>query len=140
MSAEENKAVIRRYMTAVDAGDVNCLDEFLAPNFVSHNPFVAGVPPTRDGGKEAFLLFVRATPGYHTVDDLIAEGDKVAARITGYGTHEAELLGIPATHKAITMSGIVIWRLAGGKIVEHWAQVDLFGLLQQLGVVSTPTG
>jgi predicted ester cyclase len=127
-------------MTAVDAGDVNCLDEFLAPNFVSHNPFVAGVPPTRDGGKEAFRLFLRATPGYHIVDDLIAEADKVAARITGYGTHEAELLGIPATHKAITMSGIVIWRLAGGKIVEHWAQVDLFGLLQQLGVVPTPTG
>ncbi len=96
------------------------------------------MPPTRDGGKEALRLFLRATPGYHTVDDLIAERDKVVARITGYGTHEAELLGIPATHKAITMSGIVIWRLAGGKIVEHWAQVDLFSLLQQLGVVPTP--
>jgi steroid delta-isomerase-like uncharacterized protein len=140
MSAEENKALIRRYMEAVDAGDVNCLDEFLAPDFVSHNPFLPGVAPTRDGAKEAFRLFLRATPGYHTIDDLIAEGDKVAARITGYGSHEAELLGIPPTHQAITMSGIVIWRLAGGKIVEHWAQLDLFGLLQQLGVVPTPTG
>ncbi len=138
MSAEENKALIRRYMEAVDTGDVNRLDEFIAPDFVSHNPFLPGVPPTLDGAKEAFRIFLRATPGYHTVDDLIAEGDKVAARITGYGTHDGDLLGSPATHKEIKMSGIVVWRLAGGKIVEHWAQVDLLGLLHQIGAVPTP--
>jgi steroid delta-isomerase-like uncharacterized protein len=140
MSAEENKALIRRYLKAVDAGDVNCLDEFLAPDFVSHSPLLPGMPPTLDGVKQAFRIFLRATPGYHTVDDLIADGDKVTARITGYGTHEAELLGIPETHKAIKMSGIAVWRIAGGKIVEHWAEIDLLGLLQQLGVVPTPAG
>ncbi|HEX9567041.1 MAG TPA: ester cyclase, partial [Thermoplasmata archaeon] len=68
------------------------------------------------------------------VDELIAEGDKVVARITGYGTHEADFLGIPRTGKEIKMSGIVIWRIRAGKIVEHWAQNDTLGLMQQLGV------
>jgi len=80
------------------------------------------------------MMFKTATPGYHTVDDLIAEGDKVAGRITGYGTHEGELLGTPPTRKQIRMSGIVIWRIKNGKIVEHWAQNDTLGLMQQLGV------
>jgi len=139
MSAEENKALIRRYMEAVDTGDVNCLDGFFAPDFVAHKPF-PGMLPGLEGAKQIFRLFLQATSGCHTVDDLIAECDKVAARITGYGTHEGELLGIPATHKEIKQSGIVIWRLAGGKIVEHWAQVDMLGLLQQPGALPSPAG
>ena len=135
MSAEANKALIRRYFEAIDTKNVDIVDEFVAPNFVAHSPF-PGTSPDRDGAKQAFNIFLTATPdGYHTVDDLIAEGDKVLARITGYGTHTGELLGIPPTGKQIMATGIAIWRIADGKIVEHWSEVDTLGLLQQLGVV-----
>src|SRR2546427_534307 len=79
-----------------------------------------------------------STPGYHTVDVLLAEGDMVAGKVTGYGTHEGELLGIPRTGKKIQMSGIVIWRIRNGKIIEHWGQNDTLGLLQQLGALPPP--
>ncbi|GBD16891.1 Aklanonic acid methyl ester cyclase DauD [bacterium HR26] len=138
MSAEENKALIRRFFEAIDhackAGNADILDEFLAPDFVEHNPF-PGIPPTRDGWKQAFMSFVAGAPGYHIVEDLIAEGDKVAGRITAYGKHEGDLFGIPATGKEIRMTGMAIWRIADGKIVEHWHETDQLGLLQQLGVI-----
>jgi len=133
VTAEANKALIRRYFEAVDKGDPDVLEEFFAKDFVSHDP-LPGVSGDLKGLKQAFMLFKRATPGYHTVDELIAEGDKVVARITGYGTHEADFLGVPRTGKEIKMSGIVIWRIRAGKIVEHWAQNDTLGLMQQLGV------
>ncbi len=138
MSAEENKALIRRFFEAIDhacgAGNADILDEFLAPDFVEHNPF-PGIPPTREGWKQAFMSFVAGAPGYHIVEDLIAEGDKVAGRITAYGKHDGDLFGIPATGKEIRMTGMAIWRIADGKIVEHWHETDQLGLLQQLGVI-----
>jgi steroid delta-isomerase-like uncharacterized protein len=141
MSLEENKALIRRYFAAIDAacqsGNADILDEFLAPDFVEHNPF-PGIPATRDGWKQAFLMFDAATPGYHVVEDLIAEGDKVVARITAHGTHEGELFGIPATGKTMRMSAIGMWRIADGKIVEHWYEADNLGMMQELGVVPIP--
>ena len=79
MSLEANKDLIRRYFAAIDAacqtGNADILDEFLAPDFVEHNPF-PGIPPTRDGWKQAFLMFDAATPGYHVVEDVLAEGDQ----------------------------------------------------------------
>src|SRR3989449_1238614 len=132
VTADANKALIRRYFQEIDKGDPDVLDEFVAPDFVSHDP-LPGVSGDLKGLKQAFMLFKSATPGYHTVDELIAEGDKVVARITGYGTQDGDFLGIPRTGKEIKMSGIVIWRIRRGKIVEHWAQNDTLGLLQQLG-------
>ena len=109
VSAEENKALVRRYFEAIDeacaAGNADIIDEFLAPDFVEHNPF-PGVPPTRDGWKQAFMEFVNGAPGYHVLEDLFAEGDKVVGRITAYGKHESDLFGIPRTGKAIRVSGI----------------------------------
>src|SRR5438552_106610 len=96
---------------------------------------VPGFSGDLGGLKKLFTMFQRSTPGYHTVDDLIAEGDKVAGRVTGYGTHEGELLGVPRTGKEIRMSGLVIWRIRNGKIVETWVQNDTMGLLHQLGVL-----
>lgn len=81
------------------------------------------------------MSFVAGAPGYHIVEDLIAEGDKVAGRITTYGKHEGDLFGIPATGKEIQVTGMAIWRIADGKIVEHWHETDQLGLLQQLGVI-----
>ncbi len=136
MSAKENKALIRRYFEAIDQPNVDAeiLDEFVDPDIVAHD-LPPGFPNSLEGLKKLFAMFQTSTPGYHTVDDLIAEGDKVAGRITGYGTHEGELLGIPRTGKEIRMSGIVIWRIRKGKIVEVWAQNDTLGLLQQLGAL-----
>lgn len=141
MSAEENKALIRRYFEAIDAacktGNAKILDEFLAPDFVTHTPF-PGMPPTREGVKQIFMAFVASAPGSHVVEDLIAEGDKVVGRITANGTHEGELLGVPRTGKQIRMTGMTIWRIANGKIVEHWSEIDVAGLLQQMGALPIP--
>ena len=138
MSPEENKALVRRYFDAIDeackAGNADVIDEFLAPDFVEHNPF-PGIPPTRDGWKQAFMAFVQGAPGYHVIDDLVAEGDKVVGRITAYGKHERELLGIPRTGREIRVRGIAIWRISDGKIVKHWHDTDHMGLMLQLCVV-----
>jgi steroid delta-isomerase-like uncharacterized protein len=141
MSADENKALVRRYFEAIDeacqAGNADIVDQFLAPDFVEHNPF-PGVPPTREGWKIAFQQFVQGAPGYHVVEDLIAEEDKVVGRITACGKHQGELFGIPATGKDIQVVGIAIWRIRDGQIVEHWHQTDQMGLMVQLGVVPPP--
>lgn len=136
MSAKENKALIRRYFEAIDrpGASPDLLDEYIDPGIVVHDP-PPGFPTGLDGIKKQFKMFQTSTPGYHTVDILIAEGDKVAGRITGYGTHEGDLLGIPRTGKEIRMTGMVIWRIKDSKIVEAWGVNDTISLLQQLGVV-----
>jgi len=136
LSAKENKALIRRYFEAIDQPNAspNLLDEYVDPHIVVHDP-PPGFPTDLEGLKKQFTMFQTSTPGYHTVDVLIAEGDKVAGRITGYGTHEGDLLGIPRTGKKIRMSGMVIWRIKRGKIVEAWGVNDTLSLLQQLGVL-----
>jgi predicted ester cyclase len=141
MSAEENKALIRRYFEAIDRAkapeDAQMLDEFMAEDFVEHTPF-PGLPPTRDGWKEAFRAFLVGAPGYHVIEDLIAEGDRVAARITAYGKHEGELFGVPRAGREIRVTGMSFWRIRDGKIVEHWHETDQMGLMIQLGVVEPP--
>jgi steroid delta-isomerase-like uncharacterized protein len=131
---QENKALIRRYFEAIDTGKIEVLDEFVAADFFDHSP-LPGTSADREGLKQAFTFFLATTPGYHTVDDLIAEGDKIVARITGYGTHAGEIMGVPATGKPLQFGGISIWRIADGKIVEHWSQVDMLSPLQQLGII-----
>jgi len=136
LSVKENKALIRRYFEVMDRPKVTAdmLDEFVDPNIIMHD-VPPGFPTDMNGLKKQFLMFQTSTPGDHTVDVLLAEGDMVAGKVTGYGTHEGELLGIPRTGKKIQMTGIVIWRIKNGKIVEHWGQNDTLGLLQQLGVL-----
>lgn len=85
-------------------------------------------------------FFDSAFPGYWLqADDILVDDDKVIVRFTFHGTHKGELMGIPPTGKTTTMDGIIIYRLAGGKIVEHWMQTDTVGLLQQLGAMPMPT-
>ena len=139
---EANKDLIRRYFVAIDEegkkANADMLEEFLSDDFVEHNPF-PGLPPNRDGWKQAFLMFADAAPRYHVIDDLIAEGDKVVGRITAYGKHTGNLFGIPATNKDFSMVGIAIWRIADGKIIEHWNQTDQVGMMMQLGVMPPPS-
>jgi len=72
---------------------------------------------------------------HHEIAASIAEGDKVASRVTGFGTHTGDFVGVPATHKDVSMTGISIHRVKDGKLIEHWAQIDALSLLQQLGVI-----
>jgi predicted ester cyclase len=98
-----------------------------------------GVPPTREGFKQFISMFLAAFPDFHyTIEDEIAEGDKVVNRLTARGTQQGELQGIPATGKQATWSEIHIGRMAGGLLVEHWGSIDQLGMLQQLGVIPTP--
>ena len=139
--SDANKELIRRFFKAIDEGcradNADMLDEFLSPDFVEHNPF-PGVPPTREGWKQVFKGFVAGAPGYHVIEDLIAEGDKVVGRIVAYGRHEGDLFGIPRTGRQIRVSGIAVWRIANGKIVEHWHETDQLGLMHQLGLTPPP--
>jgi predicted ester cyclase len=143
MSEEENKDLIRRYYEQIDAAakdnrGPSFLDDFIAPNFVNHDPS-PGFTPDLEGLKQTYNYFLAANPdGYHVVEDMIAEGDKVVTRLSAHGTQTGELFGIPPTNKEIGMTAIAIHRIANGKIVEHWSELDNLGLMQQLGVVAPP--
>ncbi|HEY5903620.1 MAG TPA: ester cyclase [Anaerolineales bacterium] len=138
MSAETNKAIVRRYYEEVhNQGKRELLKEIAAEDYVEHNPF-----PGQGQGLDGFRQRVEALQGAFTmnftIEDMIAEGDKVVVRWTNHNLHQGPFLGVPATGKSVTVSGIDIHRLQNGKLAEHWDVVDMLGLLQQLGVVSMP--
>jgi steroid delta-isomerase-like uncharacterized protein len=141
MAAEENKELIRRYIQAIDdnqSSDWSVLDEFVAADFVAHNPPIPGVSLDRDGMKQAAEIFRQATPGRHEITMQIAEGDLVMSRIVGRGVHAGELLGIPATNREVETDGIAIHRVVDGKIAEYWSVVDIARVLQQVGALPGP--
>jgi predicted ester cyclase len=142
MSAEENKDLVRRYIQAIDdnhPGDWEVLDEYIAEDFVAHNPLCPGVSLDREGMKQGAEIFRVAAPGArHEIRMQVAEDDLVVSHIVGRGIHEGELLGIPPTHKDLETEGIVIHRVRDGKIVEYWSVTDLARVLQQVGVLPGP--
>jgi predicted ester cyclase len=144
VSAEENKDLIRRYIQAVDdnqTSDWGVLDEYIAEDFVAHNPLHPGVSLDREGMKQGAELFRVASPGArHEIRIQVAEGDLVVSHIVGRGVHAGELLGIPATNKELETEGIVIHRVRDGKIVEYWSVTDVARVLQQLGALAGPPG
>ena len=122
----------------VNKGDLTVVDEMFATNFINHSP-ATGTKPDREGFKQLITMFRSAFPDYHNViEDLIAEGDRVAVRIMCRGTHRAEFMGIAPSGKSVEFSAVSIFRFAGGKVVECWNNTDNLGLMQQLGVVSPP--
>ena len=135
MSAEANKALVRRFYAEIDRGNIGIVDELVDEHYVDHNPPPFPLPPGREGVKEAFRIFQKATPGYHRIEDQIAEGDKVVTRMTAFGAHEGDLPGAPRTGNKLEMTAIVIHRIADGKLVEKWSNKDVLGFLQQLGVI-----
>jgi steroid delta-isomerase-like uncharacterized protein len=138
MSTEENKAVVRRIWEAFNKGQeaaMAALDELCTPDYVWHGPGVFGDMDVA-AIKQMMPAFFTAFPDQrYTVEDLIAEGDKVVSCYTFRGTHQGEFLGVPATGKVATWTGILISRFAGGKDVEDWESFDALGLLQQLGAI-----
>ena len=139
MSTEENKAIeLRFFEEVVNKGNLAVLDELLAPDFVDHSA-PPGIAADREGYKQFFAMAHSAFPDFHsTLEDMFAEGDKVVQRFTASGTHKGEWMGIVPTGKQMTISGIAIHRITGGKIVEDWTNMDMLGALQQLGVVPAP--
>ena len=138
MSATDNKALVRRFWEdLVGTGDPLVADEVLAPNYTVH---YAGNPQMDRDGFMQFLGALRdAFPDVTvTVEDLVAEEDEVAARWTWSGTQKGRFLDIPATDEAVVGSGIGLFRIADGRIVEDFVQEDTFGLLQQLGAIPKP--
>ena len=140
MSAEENKALLRRCWEEIFIkGNIDAVDQFYAVDFVDHNAW-PGIPPGIEGIRQTFNIIRSAITGIHvTIDDMVAEEDKIVVRVTASGTHTGEFMGTPATGKRISVMEIRIYRIAGGKIVEHWGLMASASLMQQLGS-APPTG
>jgi len=135
-SAEQNKALVRRFYEEIDKGNIGILDELVAENYIDHSPPpFPGLPPGREGVKQAFRIFQQATPGHHRIEDQIADSDKVVTRLTSIGTHDGDLPGAPRTGNELKMTSITIHRIADGRLVEKWSAKDELGLLQQLGMI-----
>jgi len=133
---EANKALLQSYFEEVaNKGNLDLIDEMVAPDYVGHMP--EGEAIGIEGAKQHIMVFRSAFPDLSfTYNDMIAEGDKVAVRYTVRGTHEGTLMGIiPPTGKQITMTGIAIFQIVGGKIVGAWSIPDMLGVMQQLGVM-----
>ena len=140
MAAEENKAILQRFNELAGevfrTGNVDALDEGPRPR-ARLSP--AGAPPDLQSFKRFLAMFRLACPDMrYTVEDMIAEGDKVVDRLTWQATHQGPFMGIPPTGNRLRVTEIHINRIAEGRIVERWAQPDLLGLMQQLGAVPAP--
>lgn len=131
---EANKAVIRRFYEQLNRKNMGVVDELVSSDFQQHASLPGG--PGRQGLKDWFAQLRAAFPDFHfTLDDVVAEGDRVAIRMTGRYTHRGEFLGVAPTGKPIVLLKMDFMRMVNGKIAEHWDAADRLGMLQQLGVV-----
>jgi steroid delta-isomerase-like uncharacterized protein len=139
MSPDEHKAILRAsYEVVFNQHQVDRAHEFYAPDYLDHGA-TPGQPPGLEGAKHKWAAYIAAAPDMRaTIQELVAEGDKVAVAWTVEGTQQGELLGIPATGKHFRLPGMSIYRLAEGKIAEASEEWDRLDLLQQLGVLPTP--
>jgi steroid delta-isomerase-like uncharacterized protein len=127
----EHRALVERVMTALVNGDTDALDDVMAEEYIQHN----ALPDGRDGVKLLSQSLRAAFPDMTVeIHDVISEGDRVVARMSMEGTHSGPFLGVDATGKRVRVDSIDIWRVADGKLVEHWDSVDQLGLMQQLGL------
>jgi predicted ester cyclase len=133
VSSEEGKAVVRRYIDEVLNGkQVHLIDELVAENFVAHRNHPSMLP----GRAGVHQAVAQNPPDYHaTIEDLLADGDKVIARVTETATPTGDVFGIPAAGKRLTGSWIAIYRVREGQIAERWYEADLLGMMRQLGVM-----
>ena len=134
MAAEENKAIVRRYVEQLYNRREPAADQIIDPDVVFHEP--ARTIRGREELEQRAAAFRAAFPDLHVaIEDELAEGDRVATRWTLRGTHRGEFAGIAPTGKAVSVAGIIIWRIADGRIQEAWGSYDTLGLMQQLGAI-----
>ena len=139
MSAETNKALVRRFYEAIDEGNVEALDDLVAEDCLDHNPPpFPGLCGGLEGLKQALKFSAVAIPGYHRIEDQVAEEDKVVTRLTFFGKHKGDLPGAPRTGNDLKMTSIYIHRIANGKLAEQWSEKDMLGFLRQIGLMPSP--
>jgi predicted ester cyclase len=132
---EENKALMYRVYECFSQNNLDVLDELIASDFTDHNPN-PGQGPALEGLKQFISSMHTVLYGLQVnVEDMVTEGDKVVARLRISGTHRGEFMGVAPTGNQVTFTGIDILRIADGKVVEHWGNVDELGMLRQLGVI-----
>jgi steroid delta-isomerase-like uncharacterized protein len=133
---EANKHLVRQFFAAgPSGGDLRAADALLAPDFAMHTP----LPFTGPGIEAMNTVITTCRNAFHgltvTIEDMMAEGDKVTARFVARGVHRGEFMGLPPTGKEIALTGIEIFRIRDGKIAELWGEANLMGLMQQLGII-----
>jgi steroid delta-isomerase-like uncharacterized protein len=139
VSAEENKALIRRWIEAYNERDLQAEAEVLAPDYVAHVPAAPGPLEGLEAWRQFSGSFAEAFPDIRlTVEEIFSEGEMVAARVAFRGTHRGEFQGIPPTGKEVAFTSIEVNRVRDGKVEEHWVELDLLGLMQQLGAIPEP--
>jgi steroid delta-isomerase-like uncharacterized protein len=137
MATEQNKALIVRFVDELfNRGNTGIVGEIFAPDFIEHEQLPPGIPSGREGVKVMTTVLRNAFPDFKaTMDDILADGDKVVIRMTWSGTQKGEFMGVPASGKHVSFGVIDIIRIANGKFVEHWGQMDSMSLMQQLGAI-----
>jgi steroid delta-isomerase-like uncharacterized protein len=136
---EDNKALSRRFIEEYVRGNTDLVDDLLAPDFVFYDPS-SKTGEVRAGDMKASIEWIHnAFPDAQvTIEDQVAEGDRVVSRYTVSGTHQGEIMGAGPTGKLVTHTGHQTDRISGGKIVESWTNWDALGLLQEIGAISSP--
>jgi steroid delta-isomerase-like uncharacterized protein len=141
MTTDQNRAIVRRYYDDVlNGGTVAVLDEIAVEDYIENDPF-----PGMGNGREQLKLRAGAllsafSPCTFKIEDIVAEGDRVAVRWRSWGTQSGEFIGIPPTNRSYEIAGIDFHRLADGRMAEHWHVVDQLSQLQQLGLLPSPQG
>lgn len=137
--AEQNKAAVRRMFDEMNKGNVEILEEVLAPDYVFYTPSGNPNPMSREVTIEIIKTVFKTFPDMNwSIEELIAVEDRVIGRFIDRGIHKGEYQGIPATGNKIEVSAVHIFRLKNGKIVEHFEEADMLGLMQQLGMELKP--
>jgi len=132
MSLEENKTIVRKVYEAFNERNTDMTNEIIAPDYVDYTNQIQGL----ESGKKFITMFWEGFPDiYWSIEDIIAEGDKVWVRAKITGTHTGEYRGLVPTGKKFTISAVDIWHIVNGKIVECWAVDDWMDCFKQLGVI-----
>ena len=140
--SEENKEKARRFLEeAFNEGNLDVADELFTSDYVLHDPSLPEEMRGPEGVKGVVQMYRSAFPDTNiTVEDQIAEEERVVTRWTGRGTHQGELMGIPPSGNQVEVSGITISRFEGGKIAEDWTNYDTLGMMQQIGAIPEEPG
>src|SRR3712207_4779754 len=137
--SEENKALARRWVDIFNQGNLDLVEEIYAPNFVGHDPTMPEDVRGVEGRREFYGMYQSAFPDTQiTIEDQLAEGDRVATRWTARGTHQGELMGVPPSGNRVEVPGTTISRIEGGKVAEEWNNYHALGLMQQISAISQP--
>ena len=140
MSAQDNKAIARRFFDALNDKDLTFIDQIYADAYVRNDPGNPHISSLEEHKQWIMRLCTSFPDLQYTIDDILADGDKVMCRFTCHATHTGPWRDMPATGKQVVVKGISISHIIEGRIVEDWFSIDVFGLVQQLGIALPTTG